>query len=211
MTETEVMPSVGLADRMKRYEHVSRHLLMRRTPVIIRLDGRAFHTFCHGLEQPFDSDFIDAMHLAARDTGDEMQGFKACYIQSDEASFLLTDYDDVKTEPWFGYVLQKVASISAATMTARFNTRWAHLLPATDVSKAVFDARAFNVPHDEVANYFLWRMRDWARNSLSMYAGSCFWPKEIHGKGRSEINHNLQAKWNKRANPQIPVRTGGGC
>ena len=44
----------SLGDRMKKYEGVSRNYLTRRVPVIIRLDGKAFHTFTKGFKKPFD-------------------------------------------------------------------------------------------------------------------------------------------------------------
>ena len=34
----------SLGDRMKQYENVPKNQLMRRQPVIIRIDGKAFHT-----------------------------------------------------------------------------------------------------------------------------------------------------------------------
>lgn len=37
------MDTSALAKRMKKYEAVPKNTLMRRTPVIIRVDGRAFH------------------------------------------------------------------------------------------------------------------------------------------------------------------------
>lgn len=43
----------SLGDRMKGYEDVSRNFLTRRVPAIIRLDGKAFHTFTKGMEKPF--------------------------------------------------------------------------------------------------------------------------------------------------------------
>lgn len=48
------MDTSALAKRMKKYEAVSKNVLMRRTPVIIRVDGRAFHTFTKGFQKPFD-------------------------------------------------------------------------------------------------------------------------------------------------------------
>ena len=165
------MPN-GLADRFKtNYEHPAQYHLTRRTPVVIRVDGRAFHTFTRNFKRPFDGKFIDAMVVAALNVAREMQGFKLGYVQSDEASFLLTDYDNFQTEPWFGYRKSKIETISASLMTAAFS-RSMRLVGVTNL--ATFDARAFNIPESEVANYFLWRARDWARNSITMYAQAHF-------------------------------------
>lgn len=189
------MTSIG--DRMKRnYEIPSRHYLTRRLPVIIRLDGRAFHSWTRGLEMPFSQALIDTMVGAATVVSAGMQGFKLAYLQSDEASFLLTDYDDITTEAWFGYVQSKVETIGAASMTAEFNRMaysWYH-----GSKLALFDARAFNIPEAEIANYFLWRARDWERNSLNMYCGEFFSAKQLHGKSnqdRHDMLHGIGKNW----------------
>lgn len=51
----------SLGDRMKGYEGVSRNFLTRRVPAIIRLDGKAFHTFTKGMKKPFDSVLTQTM------------------------------------------------------------------------------------------------------------------------------------------------------
>jgi tRNA(His) 5'-end guanylyltransferase len=92
----------SLGDRMKdNYEDRYRIYLTRRTPVIIRLDGKAFHTLTSKCQRPFDQHFINSMLYASEETAKEMQGFKLAYVQSDEVSFLLTDYDNLDTEAWF--------------------------------------------------------------------------------------------------------------
>lgn len=189
-----------IGDRMKRnYEAPSRHLLTRRVPVIVRVDGRAFHTFTRGMEKPFSQRLIDAMVNAACSVSEDMQGFKLGYVQSDEASFLLTDYDELTTEPWFGYVQSKVETAAASMMTAAFNYE-------LGTSRATFDARAFNIPEADVANYFLWRMKDWERNSVSMYCNASFSAKEMHGKGRAdqhEMLYSVGKNWTKDLSDQI--------
>jgi tRNA(His) guanylyltransferase len=188
---------VGLPidDRMKLYEASFHSHLVRRVPVIVRVDGRAFHgvTRSWPSDGPFCAAFMDAMHAAARALADDMEGFRLGYVQSDEASFLLTDFDTPSTNPWFGYDLQKVVSISAATMTRAF----AGYVP-DGASSGVFDARAFNVPREDAANYFLWRARDWSRNSLQMFARSFFSQKQLHGKDTAamhEMLHGIGKNW----------------
>ena len=189
---------MDIGDRMKEnYEDRYRIKLTRRTPVIIRVDGKAFHTFTAGLDKPFDKDFMDDMVYAASQTSMEMQGFKMGYVQSDEASFLLTDYDDLDTDAWFDYSLSKLVSISAAYMTAFFN-RW-------NLTFGIFDSRAFNVPMEEVANYFLWRARDWERNSLQMYCQANFSHKEMMNKNAAaqhEMLHSIGKNWAKDLTPR---------
>ena len=52
---------MNLDTRMKKYEYVTRTYLTCRMPVIVRLDGKAFHTFTRGLKKPFDPVFNSAM------------------------------------------------------------------------------------------------------------------------------------------------------
>ena len=186
----------SLGDRMKRnYEGPARLYLTRRTPVIVRVDGRAFHTFTRNFQKPFSPTLTNAMVGAALTVASEMQGCKLGYVQSDEASFLLTDYDELQTQPWFAYNKSKVESISASTMTAAFAR---HMSVAGISRPATFDARAFNIPEDEVVNYFLWRAKDWARNSISMYAQSRFSRKELDGKSCADMHemlHEVGLNW----------------
>ncbi len=181
----------NLGDRMKTYESVTRYYLTKRTPVIIRVDGRAFHTLLRGTKKPFDHNFITSMRKAADDVADEIQGFKVAYVQSDEVSFLLTDYEKLDTQGWFDYNILKMASLSAALMSVKFNQIFPY-------GQGIFDSRVFNIPKEEAANYFLWRAKDWERNSLSMYARNFFSHNELMNKHSSEVHemlHRIGKNW----------------
>ena len=185
-----------LNKRMQQYyEEPAKHRLTRRTPVIVRVDGRAFHTFTHSFQKPFDQRLIDAMIISATEVAGEMQGFKLAYIQSDEASFVMTDYDTLQTDAWFGYVQAKVETISASIMTAAF----ARCMRLAGISTpAYFDARAFNIPESDVANYFLGRAKNWHRNSISMFARSFFSHSQLRNKRIREIHemlHSVGRNW----------------
>jgi tRNA(His) 5'-end guanylyltransferase len=178
------------------YERRYKIGLTRRTPVIIRVDGRAFHTLTRGCHQPFDDVIMDSMAAGALRVLENAQGAKLAYVQSDEVSFLLTDYDSLHTEAWFGNDLCKIVSVSASLMTVGFNQHRQWRAPFT--TRGDFDSRAFNVPEAEVANYFLWRAQDWARNSLSMYAGHFFSHKQMYGKNRHKLHemlHGIGKNW----------------
>lgn len=184
----------SLGDRMKAYEHCSAVTLLPNTPIIIRVDGKAFHTFTKkmGFKRPFDNNYIDCMDFAARRTGLQMQNFRAAYIQSDEATFLLHS-DNPMAESWFGGKVQKLTSISAAIMTNNFNTMVAirngdyDTRPDYSFEPAIFDSRAFNVALQDIPNVFLWRMKDWRRNSLQMFARGFFSHKELNGKNTDDM------------------------
>ena len=172
--------------RMKaNYEFRSKTSLTRRTPVIIRLDGKAFHTYTKNLSKPFDEDLIKDMQLTAIYLCKEIQGAKCAYVQSDEISILVTDYDTLTTEAWFDYSVQKVCSISASLATAIFNQlRILRYFDSNEdiesFKRATFDSRCFNIPKEEVCNYFLARQKDAVKNSISMLAQSLYSHKELH-------------------------------
>jgi tRNA(His) 5'-end guanylyltransferase len=159
----------------EQYEHRARTFLPRRTFTILRLDGRAFHSYTRGLDRPFDQRFMDDMATTAKFLCEEVSRAAFAYTQSDEISLLLTDFATNQTEAWFGGNVQKMVSISAAIATARFN----ELRPG---KLAMFDSRAFTIPDPtEVANYFVWRQKDATRNSISMAAQAFFGPGQLHG------------------------------
>lgn len=196
-----------LGDRIKTYERTSRKYLMQNTPVMIRVDGKAFHTFTKNFDYPFDNTLMHAMDSSALNVMQQMQGCKAAYIQSDEATFLLTDYDNHDTQGWFDYNHSKMVSISASYMTAFFNDslrRFGYNLPS-----AVFDSRAFNIPREDVANAFLWRAKDWQRNSLQMFTRKFFSHKELHGKNTEAMHEMLNRIGQNWAN--LPNRIKNGC
>ena len=48
----------SLGDRMKEYERRNQYWLQKRTPVCIRVDMRAGHSFTKGFSHPFDEIFV---------------------------------------------------------------------------------------------------------------------------------------------------------
>lgn len=180
----------SLGDRMKKYEGVSKYRLLDKTPVILRVDGKAFHTFTRGMNKPYDEILIEAMVLAGEQTAKEMMGFVLGYHQSDEFSFYINNTKKLTSEAWFGNEVQKLCSITASTFTANFN----EILG----TRARFDCRAFNIPLDDVPNYFIWRQQDWIRNSVQMLTGHYFSHKQLQNKSQSDMHemlHGLGINW----------------
>jgi tRNA(His) guanylyltransferase len=189
-----------LGDRMKSfYEDRTRNSLPRRTNTIIRIDGKAFHTYTRGLVRPFDVDLIDDMNATTKFLCESIQGAKFGYVQSDEISILLTDYDKLTTDAWFDGNIQKIVSIASSLATSKFNQlRMLRYFKTNHQGKeyfnldadelkafrlAHFDARVFTIPQDEeVINYFIWRQQDASRNSISAVAQSLYSHKELNGK-----------------------------
>ena len=196
-----------IGNRMKsQYEDRARFFLPRRTYTIVRVDGKAFHNYTRKLARPHDDGFARAMDATAVAMCEEMQGARLAYIQSDEISVLLADFDKITSSAWFDGNLQKVASVSASIATAVFNRVIGRCLGDGDDRRnsvqgdAFFDARAFTIPDPvEVANYFVWRQQDATRNSVSMAAQSVYSHKELLGKNSSEQQEMLHQKginWN---------------
>jgi tRNA(His) 5'-end guanylyltransferase len=201
----------NIGDRMKSfYEDRTRYQLTRRTNTIIRIDGKAFHTYTKGLQRPFDQGLMEDMNKTTEYLCQNIQGAKFGYVQSDEISILITDYDDIDTHAWFDANLQKMASIAASLATAEFNRlrliRKMNTTVATAGSileqfkHAMFDARVFQIPYqEEVINYFIWRQQDATRNSISSVAQSLYSAKELHGKKTSDMQEMIFQKginWN---------------
>jgi tRNA(His) guanylyltransferase len=203
-----------LGDRMKKYyEDRTRILLPRRTYTIIRIDGKAFHTYTRGLKRPFDNGLIDDMDATACYLCKNIQGAKFAFVQSDEISVLMTDFEAITTDAWFDGNIQKIASIAASLATARFNQlrtiRWfaenglsgkGTVIDVENIKIATFDARVFTIPSDvEVENYFIWRQQDTVRNSISSVAQTLYSHKELEGKNMSEQQEMIFQKgtnWN---------------
>lgn len=197
----------SLGDRMKeRYENRTRMSLPRRTYTIIRVDGKAFHTWTKNMDRPFDNDLMAVMDLVAATMCEEIQGARLAYVQSDEISILLTDFDKITTDAWFDGNIQKICSVSAAIATAKFNDAALDLFLNQKIKKfhnmdlALFDSRVFTIPDPtEVFNYFVWRQQDASRNSLQMAARAVYSHKELEGKDTKDLHNMLHEKginWN---------------
>jgi len=184
--------------RMKGYEDAYRMKLPKRMPIIIRIDGKAFHSYTRGMNKPFDTDLTNAMWETCKFLAKNVMGCKLAYHQSDEISLLLTNYDKLTTESWFDNNLQKIVSVSASLATAKFNEIMRAKYPEKEL--AFFDARAYVLPHDEVCNYFLWRQQDATKNSISMVAQANFSQRELHGLNGSQLQDKLMLErginWN---------------
>lgn len=180
----------SIGNRMKEnYENRYRFKLTRRIPVIMRLDGKAFHTLTKQCKKPFDETFSTCMDITARKLCKEIQGVRCGYIQSDEISLLIMDDAHLNTEAWFDYNIQKLTSVAASIASVEFTTCWRYYTDKQE--NAIFDCRVFNIPKEEVCNYFIWRQQDWVRNSIQMLARSHFSYKELFEKKCSDIHEML--------------------
>lgn len=193
---------MNLHERMKQYEAVSQTYLMRRTPVIIRLDGVAFHTFTKNFDKPLDEVLSTAMKGTTLYLVNNIQGCVLGYTQSDEISLVLQDYKKLDTDAWFGYNVQKLVSVSAKMATAELNrlfNRYIAILPGETsgryheaiMENIGFDSRCWNLPFEEVNNYLIDRQQDAERNSINLLAQQYYSQKELDGIKSNELQNKL--------------------
>lgn len=240
-----------LGKRMKEYyEQISKTKLMRRCPVVLRIDGRAFHTFCRSFNKPFDDILVKTMQDTMKYLCENIEGCVLGYTQSDEISLLLIDYKKLDTAAWFDYEVQKLCSISASMATLAFNKffynnvefnfqeEWAKInekITNKEISseeaepmfdkledeyydkyyskcnKAMFDSRCFNIPKEEVTNYFYWRQLDATRNSIQMVGQANFSHKELQNKSCNDIQNMLLTEKDINWNDLITYKKRGSC
>lgn len=197
----------SLGDRMKMYETVPRLRLVPKMPVLLRLDGKAFHTLTRGLEKPADNGFNMSMRAAALELCEQIQGCQLAYVQSDEITLLLVDYQTVKTQGWFEYEIQKMCSVAASIATHAFAESFrVHHADRFASARPYFDCRAWNLPREEVVNCFIWRQQDATRNSIQGLAQAHFSHKQLHLKDQPQMMDMLMLEkginWNDCPIPQ---------
>lgn len=231
------MDKTTLGDRMKNnYENITRYYLTRRMPVIIRIDGRSFHTFTKGFKKPFDDVLVKTMQDTMKYLCENVQGCVLGYTQSDEISLVLTDYAELTTDAWFGNNLQKMCSVSASMATLTFNkafndnivkyidnnldadcgvtkdlTEYTKILINARNKGAMFDSRVFTIPKEEVCNYFIWRQQDSTRNSIQSVGQANFSQRELNGKSCNDIQDMLMMQKSINWNNYATTLKRGSC
>jgi len=172
---------MDLSDRMKQYEGTYRGYLKienEHDVVVIRVDGRAFHTYTRGAKEPFDEMLQSSMNEVARELCENIQGAQLAYVQSDEVSVIVSAGNGANI--WFDGNIQKMCSISAAIASTRMTLESPRVFGKMRVAQ--FDSRVFVLPKEEVINYLIWRQSDATRNSVQMLARSLFSHKQLLGK-----------------------------
>ena len=221
-----------LGTRMKEfYEQIPKTKLMRRCPVIIRCDGRAFHTFTRGFKKPFDEVLIKTMQETTKYLCENIQGCVLGYTQSDEITLVLVDYKKLNSSAFFDYEVQKMCSIAASMATMAFNKFFkmntSYIRASVSrfdnadclgsiyekaVNKgAMFDARVFNIPKEEVTNLVYWRQLDATRNSIQMVGQANFSHTELQNKSCNMIQDMLMTQKGINWNDFPTYQKRGSC
>lgn len=243
------MDKSDISKRMKDYESVSASKLMKRCPVICRIDGKAFHTLTRHFKFPFDDILITTMQETAKYLCEHLEGVVLSYQQSDEISLLFVDYKEINTVPYYDYNVQKLCSIIASMATLAFNKIFSDVVESfyqkdfkarglgsmsnfadeseysrvfdeledeyeayySVMNTAMFDARVFNLPKDEVANYFFWRQYDASKNSVQMVGRSYFTHAELNKKSTNDIQDMLMVQKGVNWNDFPVYQKRGSC
>ena len=193
-----------LGQRMKVYEaYTTSQKLMPQLPIYCRIDGRAFHTFCKGIEKPFCYELIETMQEVTKFLVEETHALLG-YVQSDEINLC---WEDTTKLPFDGKLF-KLQSLLSSLATAKFinhitykhsltndfenNTQWKILFEKVQKINPTFDCRIFQLPNmQELANCFIWREIDAVRNSVQMLAQANFSHKELQFLNTNELQDKL--------------------
>lgn len=197
---------MSIGERMKfNYEFPFLYRLPDRMPLIIRIDGKAFHTLSRRMKwkKPFDVDFVKNMQEMTLELCKEIMNVRLVYLQSDEASFLCVDYEKIETQPWFRNEIQKLCSVTSGFASSKMSFRLGQ--------EAVFDSRVFVIPPMEVCNYFIWRQRDWIRNSIQMACRAHFSQKQLYKLNTNELQDKLWKEVNINWNDYPAFLKRGSC
>lgn len=225
----------SLGDRLKNYENVTRNYLTRKLPVIIRTDGRAFHSFTRGLKKPFDDILVKSMQDTMKYLCENIQGCVLGYTQSDEITLVLVNYQSLDSCAWFDNNIQKMASISASMATLAFNqcfreraeqeiqdyydawnttdedAKYIEVLNWAIEKGAMFDSRVFTIPKSEVINCLIWRQQDATRNSIQSVGQANFSHSRLQKKNCSDIQNMLMLEKNINWNDYPTTLKRGSC
>lgn len=230
---------MDIGTRMKTfYEEVSKTKLTKRTPVAIRIDGRAFHTFTKGFIKPFDSTLMTAMQATMMHLCENIQGCVFGYTQSDEITLILIDYQKLNSSAWFDYEVQKLCSVSASMATMAFNRYfreiatskyerdkefWSHddkwLVHSEQLYQtyskvfdtAMFDAYCFNIPKEEVVNFINWRQCVAINSGIQSVAQHYFNQDELQDKSQEDFLYMLLEKDVDWFNTYSDAERRGSC
>jgi len=221
------MSKDNLGDRMKVYENVERRYLIKRMPTLIRIDGKAFHTFTKGFCKPLDMILTQTMWDTAKYLCENVMGCKIAYTQSDEISLLLTDYDSLATQAWFDKNIQKMVSVSSSMATMAFNKnffsnvmdKWDEEIITLEerehyqkrFNNAMFDSRVYNIPKEEVCNSFIWRQQDATRNAIEAVGQANFSHKQLQNKTCNHIQEMLFQEKGINFNDLPTYQKRGAC
>lgn len=147
---------------MKEYEIYSNLKAPKGANIIIRLDGRNFHTLSHklNLEKPYDNKFSQIMCEVGLKLFQEFSP-KFIYTFSDEISILLSEIP-------FSHRIEKLNSVFASIAASSFTLNLNKIFNTQDMLIS-FDSRIIPLNDKDIDNYFKWRQDEAWRNCINSY------------------------------------------
>lgn len=207
------MSNDSLGDRMKWYEEVPRHRLCPQVPVMMRLDGKAFHTLTSRFEKPVDARMQKAMLAAAMELCRSIQDVRLAYVQSDEITLLITQRTPF-SQAWFDLDVQKMVSVSASMCSVAFGRSLAEQMLLSEFDQLptpLFDSRVWNLPVHEVCNNLIWRQQDATRNSIQSLGRAYFSHRALENKSCDQIQNMLMRQFGINWNDCPTIQKRGAC
>lgn len=182
-------------------------------------------------QKPFDEVLIKTMQETMKYLCENIQGCVLAYTQSDEITLILVDYKKLTSSAFFDYEVQKICSITASMATMAFNKFFEKNIQKFSESNecrgldikyldiyrealnkgAMFDARCFNIPKEEVTNLVYWRQLDATRNSIQMVGQANFSHKELQNKSCNDIQDMLMTQKGINWNNLPTYQKRGSC
>lgn len=187
------MDRSSIGTRMKSYEDAQKTYLTRRMPVMIRVDGNAFHTFTRGFERPFDSIMAESMQRTMKYMCENISGCVLGYTQSDEITLLLIDYKKKNQGAWFGYVKRKVETIAASMATMAFNEAFSDVITekiSEDIMKVQNDEEA-----EKVKDYYFKYVKKCGRAMFDARIKNLESQVEALTQSNAELSNKLDAAY----------------
>lgn len=200
----------SLEDKCQYYRSLTDYKILPNSNILVMLDGKNFSKLIkNNFDKPFDDEFVEMMNNTAKFLCNNVQGVKFAYVQSDEISLLITDYDTPETDTMFGGRLCKIQSILASLATSEFNRQFIInklskgalidrniiLNTVENMKLAQFDCKCWTVPNQNDAYaWFLYRQIDCIRNSKQQAAQTYLSHKELVGKDTDKQIELLKEK-----------------
>lgn len=166
---------------MKAHERNVPDYIPDNESILIRLDGRAFHSFTRGLERPFSHVLRECMLETTKHLAKTFNA-KLAFVQSDEIT-LLIGYKVDEGEHMFRGKRDKLISLSSAEATLFFNDQIREKIPEKARMRPQFDSRITRCSNPEVPMLnFRWRQMDCVRNAIAMIAQAHISHSQLQGK-----------------------------
>lgn len=194
----KIYDSYKIGDELKALEQIEAgRKADNLKPLMVRLDGKAFHTLTKGLIRPFDIRLSNLMIDTTKYLVEQTQAIIG-YTQSDEISLYYENSEELQSYLFNGKY-QKLCSVLAGMASAYFSKELSLRIPEKSDTLGIFDCRVWNVDtHELVYENFKWRQLDAIKNSISMAAQAQFKHNELNGlnsKQKKELLININKPW----------------